>query len=169
MVDSLSFVDLNARLGAGDDDASARAFELYAHRLIDLARTRLEDKLRDQVEADELLQSVLHSFFRRVACGKTALADWNSLWTIPVILTLRKGGSPDDLAREPLNEEAAQLVGILEEVQRGFDPEDRHIVVLCLQGLKPPEVSAELQVTERRVHRVLERVRARLQRLGDVE
>jgi|GEM_PF-5148995 len=73
------------------------------------------------------------------------------------------------LAREPMPDEAALLVETLEEVQRGFDQEDRQIVVLSLQGSKPSEISKGLNFTERRVYRVLERVRARLERQRDAE
>ena len=158
-------------------------FELYAQRLIDLARACLQDRLRDKAEPNKLLQSVLRSFLRRASSGQVGLSDWNSLWTIPVVVTLRKSGKSiqprpsdqqscvalEDINREPLAEEANRLVETLEEVQRGFDEEDRQVVVLSLQGLRPPEISAELQLTERRVYRVLERVRRRMQQLRDAE
>src|SRR5438105_690572 len=69
MPGSPSFIDLNERLRAGDEDAAARVFELYGRRLIGLARSRLHERLRGKVGPEDVLQSVLKSFFCRVAGG----------------------------------------------------------------------------------------------------
>jgi RNA polymerase sigma-70 factor (ECF subfamily) len=190
---SPSFVELVARLRRGEDDAATEVFELYATRLIDLARSRLSNGLRPKLDPEDVLQSALKSFFVAVRKGRISLADWNGLWTVLVVITLRKcrkqvvhyqratrdigreaHGSEwrqafEAIAREPSPDEAAQFVETLEEALSGFDDADRQVLLLTLQGDKPAEISNALGITQRRVYRVLERVRARLLRQRDAE
>lgn len=197
MTGSASFVDLVARLREGERDAATEVFELYAKRLIELARSRLSDRLRRKLDPEDVLQSALKSFFSGVQQGTISLADWDGLWTILVVITLRKcrkqviyyqracrtigrerhsEGSDEEcrvafeaIAREPLPDEAAQLVETLEEALRGFDDVDRQVLLQTLQGDKPAEISVKLGITQRRTYRVLERVRSRLLRQRDAD
>jgi RNA polymerase sigma-70 factor, ECF subfamily len=195
MAGSASFIELVTRLRQGEDQAAAEVFELYATRLIDLARSRLSERLRRKLDPEDVLQSALKSFFSGVRDGTIPLADWDNLWTMLVVITLRKcqkqvvyygrarraigreaQGTPDGsewcvayeaIAREPLPEEAAQLVDTLEEALSGLDDVDRQVVLQTLQGIKPAQVSTNLVITQRRTYRVLERVRDRLLRQRD--
>src|SRR5438552_2680938 len=87
-----SFPDLMARLRAGDADAAARVFERFAHRLAALAQVHLDGRTRRLVDPEDVLQSVFRSFFARHADGQLDLADWDGLWALLVVLTLRKCG-----------------------------------------------------------------------------
>jgi DNA-directed RNA polymerase specialized sigma24 family protein len=197
MPGSPSFVELAARLRQGEDDAAAEVFELYASRLIDLARTRLHNRLRRKLDPEDVLQSALKSFFSGVSAGKISLSDWDGLWTILVVITLRKcskqviyygrarraigrevhlrAGDKEwrlavaAIAREPQPDEVAQFVETLEQALRGFNDIDRLVLLQTLQGIKPAQISMALAITKRRVYRVLERVRARLLRLRDAD
>ena len=51
------------------------------------------------------------------------------------------------------------LTDTLEYLLRGLDKRERHVVTLRLQGCSVPEISIEVQRTERTVHRVLAQVR----------
>ena len=55
-----SFDDVMGRLRAGEQSAAAtEIFHRFARRLIGLARTRLDDRVRGKVDAEDVLQSVL--------------------------------------------------------------------------------------------------------------
>jgi RNA polymerase sigma-70 factor (ECF subfamily) len=179
-----------ARLRAGDEGAAALVFHRFAHRLIGLARSRLDRLLRQKVDPEDVLQSVFQSFFAKSTEGHFDLRDWDSLWAILTVITLRKcgrhlkhfraarrdvrrevpGTGPDDLGdweavcREPSPTEAAVLSETLEQLLRGLEGRHRDIVTLRLQGYANPEIAARLGCTERTIQRVLDRVR---QWLGD--
>jgi RNA polymerase sigma-70 factor (ECF subfamily) len=194
---SASFVELVTRLRQGDEEAAAQVFELYARRLIGLARSQLSNQLRPKLDPEDVAQSALKSFFRGVSDGKVSLSDWDGLWGLLVLITVRKcrkqvvyyrrarravarevPALADDnerrlnveaLARDPLPDEAAQFVETLEEALFGFDATDRQVLLHALQGDKPAEISETLGISQRRTYRVLERVRSRLARRRDAD
>jgi RNA polymerase sigma-70 factor (ECF subfamily) len=188
MSEDSSFAALMARLRAGDDEAATRVFRRFARRLIALAEAHLSAGLRRKVDPEDVVQSVFKSFFRRQADRPYEVDSWDDLWSLLALITVRKccdraqgfeAGkrnlrlevpfTDEVFARDPTPSEAAMLAETLELVLRGLDERDRTVVVLSLQGSTLPEISAELGCTERTVYRVLDRVRARLEALGDEE
>jgi RNA polymerase sigma-70 factor (ECF subfamily) len=192
MAGDSSFEDLMSRLRGGDQAAAREIFERFAQRLIGLARNRLAPAIRQKVDPEDVMLSAMRSFFTRHANGQFDLADWDGLWSLLTVITLRKCGhrveyfqaarrdvrrearaaDPDDsaarweaVAREPTPAEAAMLTETVEQVLRGVDERDRPIVEMALQGHKAPEISEKLGRSERTVYRLLSRVHARLQRL----
>jgi RNA polymerase sigma-70 factor, ECF subfamily len=188
-----SFIEVMARLRAGDSAAAAAVFERFARRLIALARTRLDSQIRQKLDPEDVVQSVYKSFFLRHAQGQFDLDSWDSLWTLLTVLTVRKCGrwaayfqaecrdvraeaTPrpgaesagrgwEALDREPSPAEAAMLAETVEELFRGLEGRERAIVSLGLQGYTAPEISGQLRRPERTVYRVLERVKKHLLRL----
>jgi RNA polymerase sigma-70 factor (ECF subfamily) len=181
------------RLRRGDEAAAAEVFRRFARRLIGLARDHLDARLRQKLDAEDILQSVLKSFFVRHAAGEYELSNWDSLWSLLAVITLRKCGyrtryfraarrdvrreavpRPGDdesvasweaLASDPTPSDAACLVETVEQLLRGFDNRERAAVELALRGRKAPQISAEIGMAERSVYRVLTRLEARLKRL----
>ena len=51
-----------ARLRAGDNAAAAEVFRRFANRLIGLARTHLDARVRQKVDPEDVMQSALKSF-----------------------------------------------------------------------------------------------------------
>ena len=88
-----SFADLMGRLRAGDPGAAAAVFRRFSQRLIVLARARLESTVGAREEAEDVLQSVFRSFFVRQRQGQFELPDWDSLWTLLTVITVRKCGN----------------------------------------------------------------------------
>jgi RNA polymerase sigma-70 factor (ECF subfamily) len=187
-----AFDALMDRLRRGDETAAAEVFRRFARRLVALAERRLSAQVRAKVDAEDILQSVFQSFFRRQAAGEYDLDSWDSLWSLLTVITLRKCGyrtrhflaarrdvrheAPppagegasdagwEAIAREPTPDEATLLTETVEQLLRGLDEDGRRIVELGLQGYKAPEISAQVGLAERTVYRVLERVKARLER-----
>lgn len=188
-----SFPDLLAGLRAGDEDAARKIFERYGQRLVALARSRLGRRFRQKVDAEEVLNSALGSFFHHQANGKFDLSSWDSLWSLLTVITLRKCGrvihrfrakvrdierevvrqagtdfdtsSFEAIAREPTPSEALALSETVEEMMRGLEDYQRRMVELSLSGHTVAEIGEQEGCTVRTVQRVLKRVRERLETL----
>src|SRR5947209_1959229 len=188
-----AFDDLMARLRAGDDDAAAEVFRRFTHRLIGLARSRLDHLIRRKVDPEDILQSVYRTFFRRYARGAFDLESWDGLWGMLTVITVRKcdyrrkffraacrdvgrevappaaADAPapeiEALARDPTPSEAARLAETVEQLMRELTGREREMLALSLQGHTTEEISAQVGRSERTVQRVLKRVRAQLERL----
>ncbi len=195
MPEDTSFADLMTRLRSGDDQAAAQVFHRFAQRLIALARTRLSQSVRPKMDPEDVLQSVFRSFFARHAGGEVEVENWDSLWGLLVVITMRKCGrqgvyfhaarrdvarevapraAPDESsarweaeADEPTPSEAAMLTETVEQLMQSLDARQRQILALSLQGCPPAEISEQVGCTERTVYRVLERVKEWLQRQRD--
>jgi RNA polymerase sigma-70 factor (ECF subfamily) len=176
------------RLKVGDPDAAREVFERYARRLVGLAAARLPEILRPRVDAEDVVQSVFKSFFLRQAAGHFEVANWDALWAILTVLTVRKCGHKveyhlavrrdarrdkaasasdsapdfDPASPEPTPAEAVLLAETLEQALAGLKETHREIVLRRLQGCTIEEVSAQLGCSERTVHRVLEKARLSL-------
>ena len=91
MTDQLdSFIDVFQRLEGGDEDAAAEIFKRFSNRLIGLAHSRLDSQLRQKVDAEDVAQSALKSFFRGLKNEQFQLDNWDALWALLVVIALRK-------------------------------------------------------------------------------
>jgi RNA polymerase sigma-70 factor (ECF subfamily) len=186
-----SFADLMACLKAGDNEAAAEVVRRFTHRLIALARLRLDARLRQKVDPEDVLQSVYKSFFLRQAEGTLSLDNWQALWAVLATITARKCGRwthhfqtqkrhlDDEVAAdaagwevfsgEPSPQEAVELTELVERLLRELGQRDGEILSLALQGYSGDEISERLDRPRRTVYRVLERIKARLQRMRQDE
>jgi RNA polymerase sigma-70 factor (ECF subfamily) len=177
-----SFAEVMARLRADSNSAAALLWQRFGQRLIALARSRLDARLRQKLDPEDVVQSVFKSFFLRYAEGQLDLSDWDSLWALLTVITVRKCGrwqeyfragrrrldaevslqpAADDsggweaLADEPSPSEVAMLTETVEGLLRGLEGRDRDIATLALQGYNAAEISSQLNRPERTVYRVL--------------
>lgn len=190
-----SLENLRAGLLNGDASAAQHMFSQFASRLVSLARSRMDQKLRQKVDAEDVVQSVYKSFFVRAADGQFEFDNWDSLWAILSVITLRKCGhrvehfraacrdirreqtpiadidasiaSFEAIARDPLPSEAAALTETLEQVMQQLDEREQQILTLRLQGYSTAEIAPLVQRTDRTVRLVLERVRKLLEARRD--
>jgi RNA polymerase sigma-70 factor (ECF subfamily) len=187
-----SFDGIINRLRSRDDSAAAAVFHRFAHRLIALARKRLDETARRKEDPEDVVQSVFRSFFARFDDNQFEFASWDSLWTVLTLMTVRKcanrmeylhaacrdvrrevsresfPASPatwEMLATDPTPSQAAVLTEIMEQLMQGLAAPDRDIISLQLQGYTIPEMSAHTGRSERTVSRILERARKRLCRM----
>jgi RNA polymerase sigma-70 factor, ECF subfamily len=195
MAEESSFDELLERLQAGHEDAARQIFQEYAARLIGLARTHLNSSIRRKVDPEDVVQSVLKSFFVRMRDGQFELENRDSLWGLLVVITLRKCGhkvrelhrqrqdirkeaapapAGDDsgsgwqaIAREPTPAEAAILAETVEVLFGELKEREREIVELYLQGVSIAEIQAQVRRSEYTVRDVLNRLRRRLERQSD--
>src|SRR4051794_6881107 len=85
-----SFDALTSRLQADDPGAAAEVFRRYARRLLGLASSRLGELLRRKAGPEDVVQSVFRSFFLRMRQGRFDLDGWDDLWSLLVVITVRK-------------------------------------------------------------------------------
>jgi RNA polymerase sigma-70 factor, ECF subfamily len=190
MSHDMHFDTLMDRLRTGDQAAASEIFERFARRLVGLARAQLGSHLKRKIDAEDVMQSVFKSFFHLHDQGRLEFADWDSLWSLLTLITLRKCGhkaehfhaacrnvnreispanSDEDacdrwqaIAREPTPDEAAVLSETVEQLFAGLEASDRLIVELRLQGCDTTDICRQSGRSERSVYRVLERVKRRL-------
>jgi RNA polymerase sigma-70 factor (ECF subfamily) len=195
MTDADTFALLMSRLRSGVGAAARDVFDRFAGRLVALARTRFNRLLARKVDPEDVVPSAFKSFFVRHREGKLHAGDWEGLWDVLTLITLRKcadrarffladrrdvareltgpdGG--DDLNawllaldRQPRPEEAAILAETVERLFRVVSDHERPILELSLQGYTVPEIIARLSRAGRSVRRLRERIRRRLERLQE--
>ena len=90
MADSSSITDLVKRLRRGDSDAARELFAYYADRLRRLAEQHLSRRLAGRVEAEDVVQSALRTFFSRSARGEFQIDSRADLWHLLVRITVVK-------------------------------------------------------------------------------
>jgi RNA polymerase sigma factor (sigma-70 family) len=189
---SNSFDEFMTRLHRGDDAAAQELFGRFTHQLIALALRNLAVGLRHKVDPEDVVQSAYKSFFVRYGAGNLDVVNWNSLWGLLTLITVRKCAeraayhraerrdaarevSPpradeaapwlDPIGREPTPLEAAVLNETVAQLLSGLDDDDRPVLELSLQGYTTREISERLGRAERTVRLMREGIRHRLERM----
>jgi RNA polymerase sigma-70 factor (ECF subfamily) len=187
-----SFAEFLVRLRSRDDTAAQELFGRFAHQLIALALRHIDAALRQKVDPEDVVQSVYKSFFVRYGDGNLNIVNWNSLWGLLTLITVRKCAeraayhraecrdaarevSPpredepapwlEPLGREPTPHEAAMLSETVEQLFAALDEDERPVLELSLQGYTTREISEQLGRAERTVRLLREGVRHRLERM----
>jgi len=78
------------RLQSGDQAEARAIFERYQHRLVALAKLKLCRGLRSKVDPEDIVQSALLSFFMRQRRGDFNLDNWGKLFSLLMLITIRK-------------------------------------------------------------------------------
>ena len=186
-----SFAEFLARLHNQDDAAAQELFVRFAHQLIALALRHIDAGLRHKVDPEDVVQSVYKSFFVRYGAGNLDVVNWNSLWGLLTLITVRKCAEraayhhaecrdaarevsprgeeaapwPEPFGREPTPLEAAVLSETVGQLLSSLDEEERPVLELSLQGYTTREISERLGRAERTVRLLREGVRHRLERM----
>jgi RNA polymerase sigma-70 factor (ECF subfamily) len=187
-----SFAEFMARLHSQEDAAAQELFERFARRLIGLAHRHMAAGLRQKVEPEDVVQSAYKSFFLRYDAKNLDVVNWQSLWGLLALITVRKcseqaafhgaerrdaarevslarkaeaGSWLDPLGREPTPFEAAVLSEIVEHLLAELDEDERPVLELSLLGHSTREISERLGRAERTVRLLREGVRHRLEQM----
>jgi RNA polymerase sigma-70 factor (ECF subfamily) len=188
-----SLANVPDRPDAQDPRLADEIFSRFTHRLVAMARSRLDQRLAAKVDAEDIVQSAYKSFFWRCQEGRFELTSWDSLWGLLVRITLCKCLKQQDLylagrrhvgrevrpsgefdsssqawsgyAREPDPAQAAALVETLQRLMVDLDATQQEMLSLRLQGCTIEEISQQTGRSERTVERLLQRVRQRIERL----
>jgi DNA-directed RNA polymerase specialized sigma24 family protein len=82
------------QLGAGDQAACQKLWEGYFHRLVGLARRRLQGAPRAAADEEDVALSAFDSFCRRAQQGRfPQFLDRHDLWQLLVLIAARKASN----------------------------------------------------------------------------
>jgi RNA polymerase sigma factor (sigma-70 family) len=177
--------DLIARCREGSQDAARVLVDSYVERLLPLARRRISQRLASRVDAEDIVQSVFRTFFSRLKNDKFEIANQDDLFRLLVRITVHKtlrqvahhkaakrdpnletaqGESSQEqllqiLAGEPTPEEAVTFLDQLEHFMLQMPEMDRKILELRMEGYSTEEIAQKLGSYDRKIRRVLERIR----------
>ncbi|MCA9214321.1 MAG: hypothetical protein KDB27_14715 [Planctomycetales bacterium] len=183
---STSDSDLLARFRRGDNDAATELYAKYAERLQILASRQTGKKLGTQLEADDVVQSVFRTFFRRVTEGFFDVPPSDEIWNLFLVIALNKirrtaafysRKKRDISVQVPLNaavevEHAdetpfAALQMTVDELLDGVSDQHRKMIEMRIQAYELRDIAAEVRRSSRTVERVLKQFRDKLSRQID--
>lgn len=182
-------------LVTGNELVVGQFWQQYGDNLQRLAASRMTPALQRRVGADDIVQSVCRTFFRRSAEGQFELHGTASLWRLLCAITLAKvrhharfhyqekrgidrerdmsaGTSNDRPDFDPASggPTPAEIAEFADEMQRMFDAlddEERQFVQLRIEGRTQVEIADQLGCSERTVRRLLGRVKDRWEGILD--
>ena len=179
------------RFRSGDDDAATKLYKRYAERLHRLAQRNTGLDLTPRFDAEDVVQSVFRTFFRRVRTGLYDLPAGDELWRLLLVISLNKirtlavyhraqkrsvgatvtpgvemlsqltDDNSENLALTSLKLVIGEVLSDLPEVQQ-------RMIIQRIEGSQVEEIAAETGRSKRTVERVLQDFRSRLRGIIDV-
>jgi RNA polymerase sigma-70 factor, ECF subfamily len=165
------------RFQAGSDQAATDLFLRYAWRIRRLAETSCQGELGRRLDADDVVQSVFSSFFRRARDGDYEVPDGQQLWGLLLVMALNKiraacrdfratqpAESLEDTVVDTRHDELAltSLRLTVEETIESQPEPNRQIARLRIDGFEVAEIADRVGRSRRTVERVLQEFRRRL-------
>jgi len=177
---------------AGDEQAARKLFDCHVDRLVALARRRISQRMAGRIDPEDVVQSVFRTFFQRAKEGQFCIAEQDDLCKLLVRITVHKtlrkvafhkaakrdlqlevgqGKEPNEqlhevLDREPTPEEAVTFLDQLEHFLSRLAPQERQILEMRLQGCNNEEIATKLGIYDRKIRRVIERIRGLAEQEG---
>jgi RNA polymerase sigma-70 factor (ECF subfamily) len=177
--------ELIERCRAGDQDAARVLFDSYVERLLPLARRRISQRLASRVDAEDIVQSVFRTFFARLKDDQFEINSQDDLFRLLVRITVHKTlrqiahhraakrnpgqemGQSDSaheqllqlLTSEPTPEATVSFLDQLEHFMQQMPDSDRKILELRMEGYSTDEIAQKTGSYDRKIRRVLERIR----------
>jgi RNA polymerase sigma-70 factor (ECF subfamily) len=176
---------LLTRYRRGDGDAATELYLRYAERLRFLVQAKSSSQLQREVDAQDMIQSVFRTFFRRAADGQYDLPEGDELWRLLLVIGLNKIRSlatyhqaeKRDIQKTVIGEGAeaallqhsdsdgnalAVLKLTIDELLSMMPVEYREIVDLRIAGYGVSEIAEKSGRAKRSVERILQEFRQKL-------
>jgi RNA polymerase sigma-70 factor (ECF subfamily) len=182
-----SDASLLRRFQAGEQDAATELYRRYAGRLLTLAANQTAAQMRTRVDAEDIVQSVFRTFFRRAALGEYELPDGDELWKLFLVIGLNKvrrvAAHHKALRRDvrttvgddalmgtahtpETDDEALQILRLtIDEILAPYPDSYRQVVQLRIEGNEVGEIAASVGRSRRSVERILQEFRTKLRGL----
>jgi RNA polymerase sigma-70 factor (ECF subfamily) len=174
-----SDTSLLVRFQAGEDDAATALYTRYAERLIELANRSAGDDLSTRVDAEDIVQSVFRTFFRRVSDGHYLIPEGEELWKLLLVIALNKvrmtAGHHRAAKRDVAHtrsmgdrniETSADTTDVLrmtiDDVLATLPEQHRQVVHARIDGYEIAEIAERVTISRRSVERILQSFRKRL-------
>jgi RNA polymerase sigma factor (sigma-70 family) len=162
-----TFSELIERARRGEEPATAELLRLYEPALRRVIQVRLFDaRIRRLHDGDDICQSVLGSFFVRLALGQYEIDTPEALMRLLGVMARNKIADKARrcererraLERVPLDElpetalagpaetpsQALAVQDLIQEARRRLNPEERHLLDLRGQGLEWVDIAAQV-------------------------
>ena len=171
------------RLRRGEESAATVLYLRYARRLLALAQARTSSDLAAKEEADDIVQSVFKSFFRKASAGLYDVPEGEELWNLLLVITINKirakgnyhraakrdmrlaaGEQPLEAVADEGGNDAAltELQLVIDEILKGLPEKSAEIVELRIAGHEVNDIVGRVKRSKRTVERVLQDFRERL-------
>ncbi|MCA9135147.1 MAG: sigma-70 family RNA polymerase sigma factor [Planctomycetales bacterium] len=174
-----SDASLLARIQAGEDDAATAIYSRYAARLLKLADQNAGDDLAVRIDAEDIVQSVFRTFFRRVSDGHYLIPEGDELWKLLLVIALNKvrmiaefhrAGKRDISQTKHIGErdyetksDATSILRMtIDDILITLPEPHRRVVRARIDGHEIAEISQIVSVSRRSVERILQSFRKRL-------
>jgi RNA polymerase sigma-70 factor (ECF subfamily) len=180
---------LIAGLRSGDEVVLREFHRRYGPMLHGIAESRLAPGMRRRFDADDVVQSVFRTFFRRARIGYFKFDDNQRLWNLMCAITLTKlrekarfhsrharsvqreqsvegaaESSRSELESQQLPpDESVAFADAFETMLSSLDEAEQKLVDLKLQDLTNDEVAETLGVSEKTVRRRLLRLQQKIE------
>lgn len=185
----LSDTELLSQLQNGDDQAATALYRRYAERLLRLAEVHTGVGLTRCVEAEDVVQSVFRTFFRRAVSGHYSLPAGDELWKLFLVISLNKIRKKSDYHRAAKrdvqrtqtigdsqlsgDDEASNILQItIDELISELPEAHRGVIRDRIQGFEVADMAERNQLSRRTVERILQsfrqRMRKELEEYGDL-
>ena len=172
------------RFRSGEQEAAAALYYRYAQQVEAVAKARTSPALAPRLDAEDVVQSVFRTFFRRAAEGQYEVPDGAELWNLLHVISLNKirslathhrAAKRSIATTAPLDEthgstsadQEALLVlkMVIDETLQALPDDQQRMVQLRIEGYSIEEIAAATQRSKRSVERLLQDFRSRLSRL----
>jgi len=184
--------ELVERCRTGSESAAAELFNRYVSRLLGVARKRIGERMNSRLDPEDVVQSVFRTFFTRLKSDQFEITDEDDLSKLLVRITLHKTLrqiayhraarrdpnheapqgelSQQDIlqvmTKEPTPATVVTFIDQLDHFLGRLSKEEQQILTLRLQGYSTEEIAQQINSYDRKVRRVLERVKALVQKEG---
>jgi RNA polymerase sigma-70 factor (ECF subfamily) len=179
-LEELSDRVLLERFRRGQQDAATQIYLRYAERLRALARSKCGRDLARLVDADDIVQVVFGSFFRRASQGQYDVPDGEELWNLFLVLALNRirsvGAFHRAAKRDVRLTRGAEGTALGDRLQDDDTPTrflrlaiqdalrrlpgpHQEMIELRIQGHEVAEIAAKTGRSRRSVERVLQEAR----------
>lgn len=178
------------RFRSGDEDAATALYRRYARRLLALAESKTSTEFAMRFDAEDVVQSVFRSFFRRARDGYYQVPDSGELWQLLLVLSLNKirrlaihhRAQKRDVRATILNEilptqstheSSADDVAfgvlkmVVEDTISELTATQQSIVRDRIEGFEVSEIAERVKRSKRTVERTLQQFRQQLAQIID--
>ncbi len=180
-----SDASLLIRVQAGEDDAATAIYSRYAARLLRLADQNTGDDLSSRIDAEDIVQSVFRTFFRRVNDGHYLIPEGDELWKLLLVIALNKVrmiAEHHRAAKRNVSQtqsigdadfgqvaDASQILRMtIDDLLATLPESHRQVVRARIDGYEIAEISQLVSVSRRSVERILQSFRKRLRKSLDL-
>ena len=168
----------------GDSQTEQEFWDQYGDRLTAVARRRLSDRMRQRLDAEDVVQSACRTFFRRVRKGEFRLEDKSDLWKLMVTITLNKTRQkarhhgrdcrsmdrehamlvePPTAGSKPSHIADLEFDDFLKSLMERLSQEQQEVFLRTLDDQNQEEIASAMGCSKRTVRRLQSRIRERLE------